>query len=252
MNTLWKWPHWGLCIIGLFSFVACRNSPKAIRSNNFGCTQIDSTISPKPAMEAMLAPYRLHMDSVMNDTVGYTTLPLSKAQPECTAGNFIADAQLWFAKQKNPKVQLSVMNYGGIRTPYISPGALTRGKIYELMPFDNKLSVVEIPGNVLHVFCDKMAASGGWPIAGFSYRIKNKKAVDILVEGKEINPNFVYYTALSDYIANGGDNCPFLLECKRVNYNAFVRDMMIGYLEMLKNQHQPLNVKLEKRVSYAE
>jgi hypothetical protein len=31
--------------------------------------------------------------------------------------------------------------------------------MYEMMPFDNMLTIVEIPGTVLQQFCDMMAAA---------------------------------------------------------------------------------------------
>ena len=200
----------------------------------------------------LLQPYKQNMDTVMNVVVGYSEVPLSKAQPECTMGNFMADAQLSLARRTDPATQVSIMNYGGIRLPYISPGTLTKGKIYELMPFDNKLTIVEIPGKVMRQFCDHIAAYGGWPVAGISFVIKNKKATAIKIGNEPLNDQLVYHTAVSDYIANGGDNCDFLGDCKKTYINIFVRDMLIDYLSGLNDKGQKLNVKIEKRITYAE
>lgn len=188
----------------------------------------------------------------MDQVIGYSAVPLSKAQPECTMGNFMTDAQLVIARKTEPGTQVSIMNYGGIRIPYVSPGAITKGKIYEMMPFDNKLTIVEVPGKVLHQLCDLIAAYGGWPVSGITFRIKDKKAENILVAGKPLNDQLIYLTAMSDYIANGGDNCDFLMPCKKSYLNIFVRDMLIEYVTGLQTKGEKLNAQLEKRISYAE
>lgn len=239
--------------LSLLTFLtACSVTRKQVSSYHTSFTVIDSSLARDGKMEQMLQPYKRSMDTAMNVIIGYSAVPLSKAQPECTLGNFMADAQLALARRKDPAVQVSVMNYGGIRLPYISPGAITKGRIYELMPFDNKLTVAEVPGKVLRQFCDHMAAYGGWPVAGLTFRIKDKKATDIRVGGVALNDQLVYHTAVSDYIANGGDNCSFLEDCKKTYFNIFVRDMLIDYLSALNSNGDSLKVQLEKRVSYAE
>ncbi len=142
--------------------------------------------------------------------------------------------------------QVAVVNYDGIRIPYVSPGAITKGKIYEMMPFDNKLTIVEVPGKVLRQLCNLIAAYGGWPVSGLSFEIKDEKAVNILVAGKPVNDQLIYLTAMSDYIANGGDNCDFFTGCKKRYLNIFVRDMLIDYTTGLQAKGEKLNPKLEK------
>jgi 2',3'-cyclic-nucleotide 2'-phosphodiesterase (5'-nucleotidase family) len=233
-------------------FTACKTQQKYVDSYQTSFTVIDSTLQKNSKVEIMLEPYRVKMHEAMDQVIGYSEVPMSKAQPECTMGNFMADAQLDIARKTEPGTQISVMNYGGIRIPYVSPGAITKGKIYEMMPFDNKLTIVELPGKVLHQMCDQIAAYGGWPVSGISFEIKDKKAVHILVSGKPVNDQLIYLTAMSDYIANGGDNCDFLMDCKKRYLNIFVRDMLIEYVTGLQAKGEKLNPKLEKRISYAE
>ncbi len=200
----------------------------------------------------MLSPYKAGVDTQMRVVIGNTDIPITKAQPESTLGNFMADAQLEAAKKLDPKVVASVVNYGGIRLSYISPGDITRGKMYELMPFDNMLTIVEMPGEVLHQFCDAMAARKGWPVSGLQFTIKDKKAENILIDGKPINDHIVYKIALNDYVARGGDNCDFLAPLKKRFTSVFVRDILIQYVAALQKEHKPLHPVLDKRVVYAE
>jgi 2',3'-cyclic-nucleotide 2'-phosphodiesterase (5'-nucleotidase family) len=204
------------------------------------------------SMIAMLKPYKRGMDTQMNVVIGHTDIPLTKAQPESTLGYFFSDATLIAARKLDSKVVAAVGNYGGIRLPYIAPGVITKGRLYELMPFDNMLTIVEIPGSVLQQFCDAMAARKGWPISGITYTIKDKTAVDVMVDGAALNSNMVYKIAVNDYVARGGDNCDFLQPLKKRYTSIFLRDAMIEYVAALERDGKPLHPVLEKRIQYAE
>jgi 2',3'-cyclic-nucleotide 2'-phosphodiesterase (5'-nucleotidase family) len=200
----------------------------------------------------MLAPYKQGIDTQMQAVVGMTDIPLTKAQPECTLGNFLADAQLKAAQKIDPKVVAAIANQGGIRLTYIAPGNITREKIFELMPFDNMLTIAEISGADLQKFCDKIAAAKGWPVSGIRFMIKDKKAEQITINDQPLNNSLVYKIALNDYIANGGDNCTMLVRLKKKHTTVFIRDALLDYLAALTRDHKPLHPTLEKRISYAE
>lgn len=213
---------------------------------------IDSTLGKDEAMDKMLSNYRKQEENAMDVVIGNTDAPLSKAQPECTLGDLIADAQLEAAKQKDPDVKISVSNQGGIRIAYLSPGPITKGNAYEIMPFDNKLMIVEIPGKLIQQLCDHIANYGGWPVSGITFQIKNKKAINILIDGKPVNEQLIYKTVLSDYIYNGGDNTDFLSGCKYKSYNIFIRDAIISYVEARTAKGEKLNISLQNRITYAD
>ncbi len=213
---------------------------------------IDSTAHTDSNMASMLLPYKKGVDTQMLVVIGHTDIPLTKAQPESTLGNFVADAQLMAAQVIDKKVTLSVSNYGGLRIPYIDPGVITRGKIYELMPFDNMLTIIEIPGTTLKQFCDFMAARKGWPVSGISFTIKDKTAEHIMVAGKPLDEHLYYKMAISDYVARGGDNCDFLAPCKKQFTSIFIRDAMLAYVVRLEQDGKPLHPQIENRIQYAE
>lgn len=188
----------------------------------------------------------------MQIVIGQADTTLTKAQPECTLGNFIADAMLQAAKQTNSNVAAAVANQGGIRLPYINAGKITIGKMYELMPFDNALTIIEVPGNILVQWCNHMAVQKGWPVSGISYVIKDGKAEAILINHQPIDENKIYFIATNDYLATGGDKCSFLTKLKATPVNLFIRDILIDYVKQLHKANQPLHPYIEKRVHYAE
>lgn len=185
------------------------------------------------ATHYFIAPYKKQLDAQMNVVVGSTKTMLLKERPEGTLGNLIADAAVWYATQHYPKpIDVSVMNYGGIRIPSIAAGNITVGKVYELMPFDNMLDVLEISGQTLNDLLQLVAASGGWPVAGVQMTISNNKAVDITIGGAPLQPDKIYTLITSDYIANGGDNA-FMLKnyVKRTGLNYKLRDAILDYVK---------------------
>lgn len=235
-----------LSALSMTTLIACKSQrvPISTSFQSFTFRDIDSTIVKDEGVNIFLADYARGKDSIMSAIIGYSETPLTKNQPESTAGNFLADAQLEGAKLLDPQVQASVMNYGAIRTNYIASGAIPLSSIYEIMPFDNMLTIIEIPGSVLQQFCDHMASKGGWPIAGMNYKIKNDKAINVNINNHPLNPNIIYKVALSDYLATGGDDCAFLEPLKKVNHSIFIRDLLIDYIK----RHQKINPQIEKRI----
>jgi 2',3'-cyclic-nucleotide 2'-phosphodiesterase (5'-nucleotidase family) len=231
---------------------SCYTAKQSVSSFRGSHITIDSGFRAQQKMEVMLLPNRQQKDSAMKGIIGYTAVPLTKAQPECTMGNFIADALLSLAQKKNPKVVASVLNYGGMRLDFLSPGPVRRGNLYEIMPFDDDIVLVDIPGKVLRQFCDHIAAYGGWPVSGITFQVREKKATGILLNGKPVNDQLVYLVAVPDYVANGGDHCDFLRKCRREKQNVFVRDALIQYLSAFQAAGKKINPKIENRITYAQ
>lgn len=213
---------------------------------------IDSAARPDSAFVRLIAPYKRGVDTLMQEVIGRTDIPLTKAQPECLLGNFMVDASLEAAREIAPKVDAAVMNYGGIRIPMIMPGAITRAKLFELMPFDNQLCILEVPGTVLQQFCDHIAAAGGWPVSGLRFVIRDKKATQISVNGNALESSRVYRIAVNDYLANGGDNCAFLRELPRLRSQRMLREILIDHLAALRASGKTLHPQIEDRITYAE
>jgi 2',3'-cyclic-nucleotide 2'-phosphodiesterase (5'-nucleotidase family) len=241
-----------LFLLSICIWCSCAVTKTQVVSHHAVYIPIDSTTTPDPQMEAMLQPYRKAMDSIMNEVIGYSDMPLTKAQPECTIGNFMADAQLQYAQHKYADTKISIINYGSIRLPYLAPGGISKAMVFEMMPFDNMVTIVAIPGKTLKQFCNHIAEDGGWPVSGITFTIKEKKATDILVNKEPVNDQLIYKAVMPDYVANGGDDCDFLQPCKKEYLSVFTRDLLMDYIRALQSKNEKLHVNIEKRISYAE
>lgn len=222
---------WGT-LVGLA--VACKQpytivtkQPQLTRINADSLRLYDSTA------HYLIAPYKAKLDAQMNTVIGTITTRLTKDKPEGTLGNMVCDATLTYANEHYPrKIDVCVMNFGGIRLPTIEPGPVTVGKVYELMPFDNMIDVLEISGNTLNELLQLVAAADGWPVGGVRFQIDNGKATEIEVQGKPLNLNQTYTLATSDYVANGGDKADMLKQYhKRTSLNYLVRNAILDYVK---------------------
>ncbi len=208
---------------------------------------------PQNELTAMLKPYADSVNRNMNDVVAVSTVVLEKKQPEGNLGNLLADAMLQMARKKyGVPVDAAIVNYGGIRLPSLPAGNITRGKIYELSPFDNIIVLLRLKGSLLQELLDHTASRGGWPCSGLQYRIKNKKATGAVIAGKTLQPDQEYCIAVVDYVANGGDNCEMLKPLAQQNNGYLFRDAVFEYLTGLQQAGKTVNAVIENRVTYAE
>lgn len=198
----------------------------------------------------MIEPYKLQLDKTMNDIIGYCDEELIKGKPSSNLTNWFADVLLDESqKLVSDRLDFAVQNYGGIRVPVLAKGDVTIGKIYELMPFDNIMYILELNGSTVKLFFDRMAESGGWPVSRtVNFEIAYGKAKNITINGIPLDTNAVYKAAIPDYIANGGDNMDFLKLAKTNNTGALIRDMLINNVKSLTASGRTIQSITDKRI----
>ena len=215
--------------------------------------RIANTQQQDSALLTFLKPYSDSVNNSMNGVVGIAEISLDKKQPESTLGNFMVDAFYTMAKEKyNTEVDGAFVNFGGIRLTQLPAGNVTRGKVFELMPFDNLLILQKLKGDALQQLLDLTAGKGGWPMAGISMQIKDKKAINVLIGGKPLDPNKTYTIVNSDFIANGGDNADMLRPVPQITNGYLMRDAIFDYINKLKGQGKNISANIENRVTNAQ
>lgn len=244
--------HRWIVAFGAFLLLSCHTAfvpTKAVYEDY----PIAATLPRDSSMISMMAPYRDSVNRSMNVVVGIVDSDMEKAKPESALGNFMVDAMLYTAKQKfGVPVDAAFTNYGGIRINQLPKGEVTRGKIFELMPFDNLLVLQQVKGSVLQQFLDLTAASGGWPVAGITMQIKGGKAVNVKVGGQSLDPAKTYTVANSDYVANGGDEAAMFRSIPQQNKGYLLRDALFDYITALKAQGKNISATVENRVTNAQ
>lgn len=118
---------------------------------------MDYKIPEDPEMLRILDKYRPKLDSFVRDIAGYTKVELSNecAHGECNLGNLIADGLVHYYVRTNEykgpgwtDAAIALINSGGIRQP-IEIGNVSRFHLSTVLPFENGLLVVNVPGHIL-------------------------------------------------------------------------------------------------------
>lgn len=205
-------------------------------------------------IKQMIEPYKVQLDSKMNEVIGQTAKTLLKEKPEGTLGNFVADAlKEQGSMVSGQTVDFAFQNYGGLRIGNLPKGDISVGKIFELMPFENILILVKLDREGLMQFLNHIAPSRGWPVSsGIQFEIENQKILNVLVNGEALEANKTYLVGFPDYIVNGGDNCDFLKEHESIDTGLLVRDAIINQIRALTAKGEMIDANKENRITLIE
>ena len=141
------------------------------------------------------------------------------------------------------------MNHGGVRIPRIAAGPIVKGTIYEVMPFDNVLVLVEVKGVVLAAYLDRIAAEGGGGgVAGLTMVIKNKKATEIYIGGLPIDSEKTYFMANSDYVVDGGGGFNGLKQLPQQRTSYLLRESIVEYCAAMGAEGKKINDQTPIRI----
>lgn len=197
-------------------------------------------VTPDPAIQTMLAPYRAELASKLDGTIGVATgifprggNPAVERTREVAIGNLSTDAM-----RVSNGTQISITNGGGIRAPlpssYLpvdktlrrnSPGYaagppfdLVIGDGYTIFPFGNAVLTRMISGSQLLAALERSvsaipAAQGFFlQISGFKFvydssRAPGARVVSATLDGGggAIMPGALYSVAMPDFMNAGGD-----------------------------------------------
>ncbi len=233
------------CVLSIYGYA---QKPAQLLYKDY---QINRSLQTDTNLIHFLQPYTDSITKEMNTVLGFSNTTMYKKQPESPLGNLMADClKLYAATWFETNVDAAIVNYGGIRS-YLPKGDIKLETIYEIIPFDNLIVLQKINGNTLHQLLDLVAYKGGWPISGVAMKIKDKKAVDIVIRDAPLNDTTVYTIAVSDYLANGGDGCSMLKNIAQQNKNYLYRNALIEYIKSFTGAAKPVSANIENRITNA-
>ncbi len=244
-----------LLLISLTTLAACTPF-YSLQKEESKTYALDSLVTGADEVTAIIAPYKKELSAQMDQVIGEAAVNMEKAQPESLLGNFVADAILDISRQKSDTpIDFAVSNYGGLRIPNLPAGPITIGNIFELMPFENMLTIVYLDGATTRTFLDHVAAKGGWPVSKELSMMLNPnvgKAEMITINGEPLDEKKEYAIVVSDYMANGGDDCAFLVGKKRNDIGLLFRDALLDYVKQETAAGKKINTSIQRRSYYAE
>ncbi|MGZ5242606.1 MAG: 5'-nucleotidase C-terminal domain-containing protein [Bacteroidia bacterium] len=221
---------------------------------------VNNTIAEDAETAAFIKPYKDSLDKIMNRVLAVSAKRMDKGQPESMLGNFVSDLILEYVNKETCKdpgkcsgAQMAFFNNGGFRNS-LPQGNITVQHVYELMPFDNELVILEMPGRQVNELMKYIAQSGGIPVAGIKMKIKNNFPQDIYIGKEKFDSTKTYKVITSDYLANGGDKFFFLQHesVKRINLDIKLRDFLLQYIPEKAKIQNPLKAEKDGRITIVE
>ena len=211
---------------------------------------VAKTQTDDPAVAALIAPYHDKVTAQMTEVLGTAPEALDKKAGESPLANFVADLQRARAAQVlGQPIALGVMTNGGLRAGFAA-GPVTLGSVFELMPFENELVVLDAPGPVVRQLFD-YAAHAKMAISGATYTITfDGMPTDIRIGGQlfDVNDARVWPIAISDYLATGGDNMVFFKSLTPRHTNVLLRTAIADHVRTLTKAGKPVTAHIEGRV----
>ncbi|MDE5647492.1 MAG: 5'-nucleotidase C-terminal domain-containing protein, partial [Muribaculaceae bacterium] len=207
---------------------------------SYSLIKIDSRLDDRidRSLEKMLAPYRNSVDSIMSRKIAETSRILDKNE-DGGLTNFLADFVAAVGEKISGKpVDLGLINSGGIRRS-LPEGHITQGMITDMLPFDNKIVVLDISGEDLIRAFDVLAMRNGSDGVSSSVKMTfdpdTKHPVSITINNSPIDNRKHYRLATIDYLANGGDymtslpKATVLAQSNDILYNELIRYLSEEY-----------------------
>jgi len=223
-------------LLAALALAGCAGTAFTLREAPVDFTEIGDSLEPAPDVEAMIAPYREQLQEQLGEVLGHAAGDFFKDDPEGTLDNLVADALLHGARAlAGDTVHVALLNEGGIRVP-VARGPILMRHAYELLPFENFVTVLSLSGDELERLADEIALTRGEPIAGWTMELDGDDAVNVRVGGAPIDPGRVYRLATVDYLVNGGGTWTVLWDAganDREDLPVLIRDVFVDYVQEL-------------------
>jgi len=230
----------------IISIVAgCKNDPLETSKVKGRQILIDQIYYPDSSISEFILPYKNELRDEISTVLCYNPRTLSRTEKdlESALGNIYADicyktADSIFNEKTGKNIDFALFNYGGIRT-VIPKGDITVGNIFELMPFENKLVIVELTGTqTLDLFNYLKDNKKAHPISGLRLELKGENFENILIQKEPFDPTKNYYVLTHDYLQHGGDNMSFFKNPVSLFSTQYkVRDVIIDSLAKIDTLH---------------
>ena len=235
-------------------FISCAENKYTltkIEGKEIGITDKNSEVTQ---IENFIKPYRKKIDADLNIVLANAPETIDKSgEWQTPMGNFLADitfekSNKVFQLREKKSVDICVLNHGGIRT-VIPKGDVTARNAFEIMPFENSTVVVALKGEqILEIVNYIITEKKPHPLRGMTFAIdKSNKPQNILVQGKPLDNDKIYYVATSDYLAYGNDNMLFFKKSiLKYNLDYKLRNIIIDYFKENKTIIASKDIRITK------
>jgi len=185
-------------------------------------------LPPDPDIQAVIAPYEKTIAARSAERLGESRAELRKSDTEESAlNNMVADAL-----REATGTQIALQNVGGIRAT-LGRGLITRGAVFDVIPFQNTLVTMNLTGLQLKQLLNRrVLAVSGVRVSWDTTRPRGSQlVVATLTGGQPIEDAAQYSVAVNDFMAAGGDGLTELTQgASTRDTGILLRDAIASYL----------------------
>jgi len=201
---------------------------------------VGEEIEKDPEVLAVLQTYVDKVDAVLSEVIGKATAPFlndNTRKMETAIGDIVTDSQKWFIENQGLEVDFAFQNGGGVRAT-LGEGEIQKQTVYEVLPFDNSIALVELKGTDVVALFEKAATNvGAGAMAQVSKEVKfvidsaSETVAELTINGMPVDPDKVYKVACNSYLASGGDGYDmFTNSLSYYDTSLMQRDAFIDYI----------------------
>lgn len=182
---------------------------------------LSAGVPEQPQVKAIVEKYQADLDTQMGVMIGQCAVDIPWASKlvrtmESPLGNLAADALRAYSG-----ADIALQNGGGIRAG-LTAGDVTMGDVFAMLPFDNKVTVVEATGQTIWDALENGVAAypetnGKFPqVSGIRYTFDGAKPAGerlqavTLEDGTPLEMEKWYTLACNDFMCGGGDGYTML------------------------------------------
>ncbi len=185
--------------------------------------------------------------------VGSAVRRVPRGSPESPIGDLVADAM-----RAATRTDVAFQNTGGLRAE-LPEGLLTKGSIYEVMPFDNTMTMVTLTGaEVRQVIEEGLTYGRVTQVSGIRFTYDpdgpdGQRVMSIvLADGSPLVETRDYRAVCNNFMATGGDNYSTLGRGRdKRDEGALVRDALERYVTEKSANGGALDVTADGRIQRA-
>jgi 2',3'-cyclic-nucleotide 2'-phosphodiesterase (5'-nucleotidase family) len=166
---------------------------------------------PDPDTRQFVAGEVAKAEAGMDRVIGQATAEFTRGDNDTPMGNAVCDAMV-----EEAGADFAFTNLGGIRAE-LDPGPVTPREVFEVLPFGNKLVVIEVSGSILRDILEARIADtrhglhiGGGRVVFSQTRPNGDRVTKLEVGGKPWDPNATYRVATSDFLMQGNSDLTML------------------------------------------
>jgi 5'-nucleotidase / UDP-sugar diphosphatase len=186
---------------------------------------------PDEDIAEMIEGFRVVAEAGMDEVIGEALEQIPRGDSEHAVGRLVADAMMWATG-----ADVALMNRGGIRTE-IPRGAITPRVVYQAIPFEEDLFLMDVTGAELKEILEtgmqgrrRDMEPGGFTCLRNQASPDGGKIENLLIGGVPMDPDSIYTLVTTGYLAQGNVGYEIMLEHDIVPAQVKLLDALVDYI----------------------